>query len=811
MELPGGEVNGTLTAPLLLDVDCLKRVEDGTVNSHGSTFSSPKSPAHMIRHEAVFGVNPAPFESLDYEVWESAVYKGDWRSRTRLERLQYVTLKWGFVLLIGISMGLVAFGINMAVENYAGLKFFVVLKFMNQEQLWVACLVYAAFNVAAVFLAAVLCTFVSPSAAGSGIPEVKAYLNGVDTPDILLPKTLLVKILGSIGSVGGGLAVGKEGPLVHTGACIAAFLGQGGSARYYGLNCRWLSFFKNDRDRRDLVTCGAAAGVAAAFRAPVGGVLFALEEVTSWWRSPLLWRVFFTTAVVAVTLRTVMAACAGGRCGLFSDAGFIIFDKSEVHTNYGLLELLPVVVLGVVGGLLGSLFNRLNVLISVLRRKTINKKGPWAKVAEACLIALVTSVLQYSIPFLAACRPCPDPVAHPGVHCPTHGRVGNYKAFYCPDGHYNDLAGLLFNTNDDSIRNLFSTGTFSEFRVASLLIFLASFYSLAIVTYGIAVPSGLFVPAIVCGAAYGRLVGMAMTALAGVARVDEGTYALLGSASFLGGSMRMTVSLCIILVELTGNLQELPLIMLVLLVAKTVGDALNDGIYDQHVKLKQIPFLDPYPEQFMKHLTSLDAVSGPPVCFAGVEPVGHIYDVLASTTHNAFPVIDSPPPWAAGGGGGGGEPVLYGLVLRTHLLTLLAAKKDFQAEARCRVAGDDAAAHPLNGHSSRDFGKAGSGKGPRLRDVRLSAGERALFLDLHPFANTSPYAVPEGMSLDKVYTLFRQLGLRHLCVVPRAPKGTPVLGIITRHDLLKDNLLGRHPRFYEGFRSLERRASGIPS
>ena len=90
------------------------------------------------------------------------------------------------------------------------------------------------------------------------------------------------QVVGCIAAVSSSLHVGKAGPMVHTGACIASILGQGGSRKYH-LTCKWLRYFKNDRDRRDLVTCGAGAGVAAAFRAPVGGVLFALESVSSWY------------------------------------------------------------------------------------------------------------------------------------------------------------------------------------------------------------------------------------------------------------------------------------------------------------------------------------------------------------------------------------------------------------------------------------------------------------------------------------------------------------------------------------------------
>ncbi|KAG7580911.1 Chloride channel core [Arabidopsis suecica] len=92
-----------------------------------------------------------------------------------------------------------------------------------------------------------------------------------DIPGPLLFRTLIGKIFGSIGSVGGGLALGKEGPLVHTGAYIASLLGQGGSK--YHLNSRWQQFFKSDRDRRDLLE-----------------LLPLLEEVKPWffWRQMVI-------------------------------------------------------------------------------------------------------------------------------------------------------------------------------------------------------------------------------------------------------------------------------------------------------------------------------------------------------------------------------------------------------------------------------------------------------------------------------------------------------------------------------------------
>lgn len=97
----------------------------------------------------------------------------------------------------------------------------------------------------------------------------------------------------------------------------------------------------------------------------MGGVLFALEEVATWWRSALLWRTFFSTAIVVVVLRAFIEYCKSGNCGLFGRGGLIMFDVSGVTVRYHVVDLIPVVVIGVVGGFLGALYNYL--LHKVLR------------------------------------------------------------------------------------------------------------------------------------------------------------------------------------------------------------------------------------------------------------------------------------------------------------------------------------------------------------------------------------------------------------------------------------------------------------
>ncbi|PIN00913.1 Cl- channel CLC-7 and related proteins (CLC superfamily) [Handroanthus impetiginosus] len=709
-----------------------------------------------------------------------------------------VVVKWLFALLIGIGTALAAVFINISVENFAGWKYSLTFNII-QRSYFAGFLVYMLINLALVLSSVCIITRFAPAAAGSGIPEIKGYLNGIDTPGILLFRTLIGKIFGSIGSVGGGLALGKEGPLVHIGACIASLLGQGGTTKYH-LRARWLQIFTSERDRRDLVTCGCAAGVAAAFRAPVGGVLFALEEVTSWWRSQLMWRVFFTSAIVAVVVRTAMGWCKSGKCGHFGYGGFIIWDISGGQEDYSFQELLPMAVIGVIGGLLGALFNQLTYYIAYWRRNHLHKRGNRVKIIEVCIVSVITSVVSFGLPLFKECTPCPEENAISGIECPQRpGMYGNYVNFYCGNKEYNDLATIFFNTQDDAIRNLFSAKTIHEFSALSLLTFLVMFYSLAVVTFGTAVPAGQFVPGIMIGSTYGRLVGMFVVSFYQKLNIEEGTYALLGAASFLGGSMRMTVSLCVIMVEITNNLKLLPLIMLVLLISKAVGDAFNEGLYEEQARLKRIPLLESRPKYQMRNMTAKEACGNHQVVyFPRVVKVVDVLSILKSNYHNGFPVIDHTRS---------GETLVIGLILRSHLLVLLQSKVDFQHSPLPLNSRDGPV--PIR-HNLTEFIKPVSSKGISIDDIHLTPDDLEMYIDLAPFLNPSPYIVPEDMSLTKVYNLFRQLGLRHILVVPRASR---VVGMITRKDLLiEDNedtagveLQSTSVRDHQGDRRLSRR------
>eukprot|EP00978_Attheya_sp_CCMP212_P019924 scaffold56580_cov52-Attheya_sp.AAC.3 len=631
------------------------------------------------------------------------------------------------------------------------------------------------FRQTAFAVAAAAFVWIEPVSAGSGIPEIKCYLNGIDLPRVTTLKAGLCKVLGVIGSVSAGLPVGKEGPMVHSGAVVAATV----SSRRT----------RNDRAKRDFVACGAAAGVCTAFSAPIGGILFALEEGASYWSPSLTWRTFFCSMTALAALYSFNTiGVEFGKVGfnkLFSFGNFI-YEGGE--SSFAVFELLHFAFIGAIGGLVGACFNATNEYITHWRIKNINHSKK-RRFLEVMAVSSFVTVVSFLLPLLwSKCTPLPD-----ASRLSQHEKemVELLVPFMCKEGEeYNELASLIFTDASQAIQFLFHMHHHT-FTSAALIIFFVAYISLATLVYGIAVPSGLFVPSLLSGAALGRLVGNIMHQHNPSRYAFSNTYSLIGAASVLGGMARMTISLTVILLECTGNEQYVLPLMVSLMMARVVGGLFNDDLYHIHIHLKQgVHFLETELRSFTRHHNLMAGqIMGKDVVFVRpVEKVGILYDILSTTSHSNFPVVDTDD-----------EDVLYGTIAANEMCTLL-QKRAFGNPMSVSM---DTSYHGHDTSLTHNYLELEPDKRrfspivqwetveraypryPSVKDIHLNAAERECLVDLRPYVNTAPYVVQENASVERAYKMFRSLGIRCLVVVNRYNQ---CVGTITRSDLTADAL-----------------------
>lgn len=120
--------------------------------------------------------------------------------------------------VIAVLVGSVAWAVDTGIRSTAYFKFYLAnqLNVDCNDCYWNPFLVYLAFNLVLVGVASFLIVFVEPAAGGSGIPEIKSYLNGIKVPHVIRFKTLLCKVLGTLLTVASGIPAGQEGPMIHT-------------------------------------------------------------------------------------------------------------------------------------------------------------------------------------------------------------------------------------------------------------------------------------------------------------------------------------------------------------------------------------------------------------------------------------------------------------------------------------------------------------------------------------------------------------------------------------------------------------------
>uniref|UniRef100_A0A915LKV1 CBS domain-containing protein n=1 Tax=Meloidogyne javanica TaxID=6303 RepID=A0A915LKV1_MELJA len=424
-----------------------------------------------------------------------------------------------------------------------------------------------------------------------------------------------------------------------------------------------------------------------------------LEEASYYFPLKTMWRSFFCALVAGVVLRFVNP--------------FGSDQTSLFHVDYSMrwtfMELIPFAALGIFGGLLGSLFIWSNIKWCAYRKNT-----QWLG---------------------------QNPIYELFDRCGPE----DYGQNLC-DYNRNFTFGQVVDKVDDN----YHTGDLgSGLQTAIFQLVMALFAKLlfTIFTFGVKVPSGLFVPSLAMGAIAGRLLGIKVEGLTyalqqqypksdlwtcriGRDCVMPGLYAMVGAAAVLGGVTRMTVSLVVIMFELTGSLEFIVPTMAAVMFAKWVGDAIyKTGIYDAHIELNGYPFLDNKGEY--PYSTVAAQVMRPSNEMRVIEQngmsVGELETVLRESNCNGFPIVNDV-----------NQMLVVGFCTRT------------------------------------------------LNNEQLPGSPAPLYIN--HIMDVAPMTVADQTPMETVIDMFRKLGLRGTLVTNNGR----LLGIITKKDILTFMKEGEH-------------------
>ncbi|KAK3176919.1 hypothetical protein OEA41_008245 [Lepraria neglecta] len=546
-------------------------------------------------------------------------------------------------------------------------------------------------------------TMVYYPAAGSGVAEVKVILSGFVVHGYLGVRTLVVKTLALILSVASGLSLGKEGPYVHIATCVG------------NIACRLFSKYNhNDGKRREVLSASAASGVGVAFGAPIGGVLFSLEEVSYYFPPKTVFRTFFCCIAAALSLKFLNP---------YGTGKIVIFEVRYI-SDWKSFEMIVFILLGVMGGALGAIFIKASrIWARTFRRIPAIKRWP---VLEVVLVALVTGLASFwnrytklavtELLFELA-SPCEDKIS--GL-CPQNGsEILAVMRYLC-----------------------------IAFIVKSVL---------TTITFGIKVPAGIYVPSMVVGGLMGRIVGHLVQYLVYMhpdhaifgscpkggrleSCVTPGVYALVAAGATMCGVTRLSVTLAVILFELTGSLDHVLPFSLSVLVAKWTADAIEPlSIYDLLTDMNSYPLLDNKLRPiFTADLSSITPtvrshriidISNSPLVAAQAlrRKLDHLHN--AGEIDGGLPVIR--------------HGILVGLIPAPDLEFAL-DKLDDEEQSLCLMATD------VMWHEIIEDDDDEQEHDPT---------------DFTPYIDPAPVALDIHSPMDLVFQCFVKLGLRYICVL----------------------------------------------
>lgn len=652
---------------------------------------------------------------------------------------------WIVVTLIGTAIGLNAAFLNIATEWLSDTKRgYCTTAFYLNEQFccwgaeegcpefvhwsnWkgVNYVIYIFFSTFFAFTSARLVKSFAPYAAGSGISEIKCIIAGFVMKGFLGFWTLLIKSIALPLAIASGLSVGKEGPSVHYAVCTGNVI-----SRMFD------KYRRNAAKTREILSACAAAGVAVAFGSPIGGVLFSLEEMSNYFPLKTMWRSYFC-ALVATAVLAAINPFRTGQLVMFT----VRYDRT-----WHFFEIPFYIIIGIFGGCYGAFVMKWNLRAQAFRKRYLTK----FPILEATILAAGTAIICYWNMFLKI------------------DMTESMEILFleCEGSH--DYDGLCEKQN--------------RWRMIFSLLFATVLRTfLVIISYGCKVPAGIFVPSMAIGASFGRMLGIMVEALhesfpnaalfsacePDVPCITPGTYAFLGAGAALSGIMHLTVSVVVIMFELTGALTYILPTMIVVGITKAVSERFGKGgIADRMIWFNGFPFLDNKEDHTFGVPVSQSMTADPTVLPATGLTIRKVEQILAEAKFQGFPIVEDVR-----------TRLTLGYIGRTELRYAIdRAKRDqpIAATAKCFFApseGPRTATTPSASAPAVSFHDAPGG----------AAGGSVMSVDFSKFVDPTPLAVHPRLPLETVMELFKKLGPRVILVEHRGR----LTGLVTVKDCLK--------------------------
>lgn len=379
-------------------------------------------------------------------------------------------------LLVGVLAGLVGTYFEIAVHFVSETR----TDWLKNEIGGVVPLWLAAFLISAAlaFIGYFLVHRFAPEAAGSGIPEIEGAMDGIRP--VRWWRVIPVKFFGGMGALGSGMVLGREGPTVQMGGAIGRMVTD-------------IFKVKDDDTRHSLLASGAAGGLAAAFNAPLAGIMFVVEEMRPQFRYSLI---SIRAVIISAVSANIVFRYINGQDAVITMPQY---QAPELETLWLFL------LLGGLFGVFGVLFNNLVTLSQDLFVRLHNNDRKRYLITGTLIGGFFGLMLLYL----------------PEV---TGGGIG-----------------------------LIPTITNGGYSAAVLLMLFLARIATTMICFGSGAPGGIFAPMLALGTLFGYAFGLIAQSVFPELNIDPGMFAIAGMGALFAATVRAPITGILLVIEMTNN------------------------------------------------------------------------------------------------------------------------------------------------------------------------------------------------------------------------------------------------------------------